>query len=68
MVLDQRGAAFNPVAIIAIQRAVDVTHLGTMNVAANHALMAASLGLMSHRHFELGDVVQCLLHLLFQVG
>jgi hypothetical protein len=40
-VLDQRGAAFHPVAVVAIQRAVDLAHLGAVDMAADHAVVAA---------------------------
>jgi hypothetical protein len=40
-VLDQRGEAFHPVAVVAVQHTVDHAHFGVVDVAAHHALHAA---------------------------
>ena len=40
----QGGAAFDPVAVVAVQRAADVAHFGTVDVAADDALQAALTG------------------------
>ena len=41
VVLDQRAAAFDPVAVVAVQRAIDDAHLGAVDVAADHTVKAA---------------------------
>src|SRR5689334_21097306 len=46
--LDQRGAALHPVAVIAIEDAVDLLDLGLVDVAADDAVQAASPGLCRH--------------------
>src|ERR1700685_2396970 len=40
-VLDERRATLHPIAVIAIQYAVDVAHLGPVDVAANHGIDSA---------------------------
>jgi len=50
-VLDQRRQALDPVAVIAIEHAVYRADLGVMNVAAYHAVGAASPGLPRHGFF-----------------
>src|SRR5271165_6213288 len=41
MVLDERGAAFDPVAVIEIQHTLHLAHFGMMDVAADHPVEAA---------------------------
>src|ERR1700675_2764263 len=38
---DKRGAAVDPVAVIAVEHAADVGHLGPMDMAADDAVQAA---------------------------
>ena len=57
-VLDQRAAAFDPVAVVAIQDAINLTHLGAVNVAADNALVATALGLLRNRHLKICHVIQ----------
>ena len=42
-VLDQRGAAFNPVTIVAVQHAVNVAHLGAVDMAAHHSIKVVTV-------------------------
>ena len=65
--LDQRCPAFYPVAVIAIQNTVNVAHLGTVNVPAHHALVATASRFIRDRYFEISNIVQGSLYLLFEV-
>ena len=47
-VLDQRSQAFDPIAVVAVERAVDGAHLGTVDVPAHHAVQAALAGFGGH--------------------
>ena len=49
MVLDECGAAFDPVAVVDVQHAVHLAHLGVVDVAADHAVEAAATGLAGKR-------------------
>ena len=40
-ILDQRGAAFDPVAVIAVENTVDLADLGAMDVSAHHGVDVA---------------------------
>jgi hypothetical protein len=42
-IFGQRRAAFNPIAVIAVQNAVDELQFGVMDVAGNHAVNTAPL-------------------------
>ena len=53
--LDQGGAALHPVAIVAVEDAVDDLDLGLVDVAAHHAVEAAALGFLRHRMLEVAD-------------
>ena len=50
-VLDQRRQALDPIAVVAVQRAVDHAHLGMVDVAADHAVHAAPACLARDRSF-----------------
>ena len=52
--LDQRRAALHPVAVVAVEDAVDVADLGLMDVAADHAVDAAPARLAGDRVLEVG--------------
>ena len=39
-VLDQRAATLDPIAIVAVQDAIDVSHLGAVNMATDHPVVA----------------------------
>ena len=55
MMLDQGGAALDPVAVIAVVDAVDHRHLGRMDVAADHTVGVSFSGLAHDSLFEIGD-------------
>ena len=54
-VLHQGGQAFHPVAIIAIQNAIDVPNLRMVDVAANHPLKAMFCRLRRHGLLKIID-------------
>src|SRR4051794_21113957 len=66
-VLDQGGAALHPVAVIAVEDAVDGADLGVMDVAADHAVDAAAARLACHRLFVVGDELDRVLDLVLEV-
>ena len=47
--LDERGQALDPVAVVGVEHAVDVAHLGVVDVAADHAVDAAPARLACQR-------------------
>ena len=61
-VLHQRGEAFDPVAVVAIQHAADVADLGLVDVAAHDAVEAARAGFTRQRLLEGTDVADGILH------
>ncbi len=66
-VLHQRRQALDPVAVVAVQHAVDVAHLGVVDVAADDALHAAPARLARDRDFEVADVADRALDLELEV-
>src|SRR5580704_801494 len=67
-VLDQGGAALDPVAVVDIGDAADLAHLGLVDVAADHPVDAAPARLVGDRQLVVLDELQCVLHLDLQVG
>ena len=67
-ILDQRGAALHPVAVVAVEDAVDVADLGVMDVAADHAVDAAPARLAGDGVLEVGDELHRVLDLVLEVG
>ncbi len=65
---DKRGAAFHPIAIVQIHHAIHGAHLGVMDMAANHAVKPAGLGVVGERGLKPVDRLHRLLHLQFQPG
>ena len=55
--LDQGGQAFDPVAIVAIDDAVDFPNFGTVNMATHHTLKAVFGGLGRHGDFKITDEI-----------
>jgi hypothetical protein len=53
---DESGQAFNPVAIIAIKNSIDMPHFGVVNMAADHAIDAASSGFASNGTLEIAYI------------
>src|SRR4051812_15837124 len=64
--LDEGGAAFHPIAVVHVGDAVDLAHLGVMDVAADDAVEAAPSRLVGERQLEPVDRLHCLLHLPLQ--
>ena len=63
---DEGGAAFDPVAVVAVEDSVHHAHLGVVDVAADDAVEAASTGLVGQRGFEAVDGFDGAFDLLFQ--
>ena len=66
--LDQRGQALDPVAVVGIGQAVDHPQLGMVDVAADHAVDAAPARLADHRQLEVVDEADRTLDLELQVA
>src|SRR5260221_11412260 len=66
--LDQRGAAFDPVAVVAVKHAVDGANLGMVDMAADHAVDAAAPRLAGDRMLVVVDILDRVLHLVLQIG
>ncbi|NJZ82794.1 hypothetical protein GO280_01406 [Ralstonia solanacearum] len=64
---DQRREALDPVAVVAVELAVDLADLGLVDVPADHAVAAAPARLVGHHALERVDVVDRVLHLVLQV-
>lgn len=65
---DERGEAFDPVTVIAVEHSIDHPDLGMVNVAAYHAICAASSGFAGDRGFEVTDVAHRPLHLELEIA
>jgi hypothetical protein len=66
-VLDQRGEAFHPVAVVAVQHTVDHAHFGVVDVPAHHPLHAARPCFARDGLFEVAHVADCALDLQLEV-
>ena len=66
-VLYQRSSALDPVAVVAIQDAVDLAHFGPMDVAANHGVDATLARGQRDRVFETAYVLNGGLGLVLKV-
>ena len=58
MVFDQGSHAFHPITIVAIQNAIYVTHLGTVDMAAHNPLVTTLLRLARHGTLKISHVIQ----------
>ena len=67
-ILDQGGAALDPIAVVAIEHAVDGADLGVMDVAAHHAVDAAAARFARHRMLVVVDELYGVLDLVLEVG
>jgi len=67
-VLDQRRQALDPVAVVAVEDAVDLAHLGVVDVAADHAMRAAAARFACDGDLEVVDVADRALDLVLQVA
>ena len=63
----QGGEAFHPVAVVAVDDAVDGLDLRLVDVPANHALESAAARLARHGILESGHEIDRVLGLVFQV-
>src|SRR5580700_24231 len=61
--LDQGGAAFHPVAVVAVKHPVELADLRVMNMAADDAVELAAAGLLGQRVGKGPDVLHGVLHL-----
>src|SRR5258706_4281868 len=64
--LHQRGEAFHPVAVVAVEDPADVADLRLVDVSAHDALEAALARFLRERRLEVADVVDGVLHALLQ--
>src|SRR6185436_12470989 len=67
-ILDEGGAALDPVAVVAIENALDGSYLGVMDVAAYHAVDAAAARLAGDGALVVADVLHGILDAVLQVG
>ena len=63
----QSGAAFHPIAVVAVQNAVDVSGFRVMDVAGNHAIEAAASGLTRQSMLEVRNERRGVFHLVLQI-
>src|SRR5271166_3156737 len=68
MMLDQGGTAFHPVAVVQVQHALHLAHLGVMDVATHHAVKAAAARLARQRALEPIDRLHRFFYLALQPG
>src|SRR5688572_17844861 len=66
MRFDQRGEAFDPVAVVAVEDPADVADLRLVDVAAHDAVEPAPARLARERHLELPDVAHRVLHAVLE--
>jgi hypothetical protein len=67
-VFHQCRAAFDPIAVVAIENAVDGADLCMMDVAAHDAVDAAPAGLCRDGHLVVGDELHGVLNLVLEIG
>src|SRR5271155_1419771 len=67
-VFDQRRAALNPVAVVAVENRADLSNFGLVDMAADHAVDPARAGLLGQRQLEIVDVSPRVLDLPLQIG
>src|SRR5262249_34985210 len=67
-VLDEGGAAFDPVAVVTVDNVTDRANLGLVDVAADDAVEAAAPRLVSHRRGVVADIFDGVLDLALEVG
>lgn len=68
VVLNKGGATFDPVAIVAVENSVDFFDSGMVDVAADHAVRAASFGKGNHAGLVICHKLQDVFDLVFEVG
>ena len=67
-VLGERRAAFNPIAVVAIENAANSPYFRVMDMAADDAVEAARARFAGERLFEIADEAGGVLHLQFEIG
>ena len=67
-ILRQRRAALDPVAAVQVAEALDVAHLGAVDMAADDALDAVLARELHHAVLELCDVADGRLGVVLEVG
>ncbi len=67
-VLDKGGAAFDPIAAVAVPVAVDVAYFGVMYVAADNAVSAFFTYFRDYGVFEPAYVFDRVFDLVLQIG
>jgi len=67
-ILDQRRAALDPVAVVAIEDAVDGADLGVMDVSAHHTIDAATACFARDGLLVVVDELDGVLDLVFEIG
>src|ERR1700743_588446 len=68
LMLDQRGAAFDPVAVVAVGDAVDLADVGVVDVAADGAVDMMTASLLGQHGFECTDELDRVLNLVLEIG
>ena len=63
-VLHQGRSAFDPVAIVALQDAIDGAHFSLVDVTTHHALVATPGGFVGHGLFKVRHITQGLFDLV----
>jgi hypothetical protein len=58
IVLYQGSTTFYPIAVIAIQDAIDHAHFSTMDMAAQNAVMPALFSFVGYGDFKISHVIQ----------
>ena len=67
-IFGERGAAFDPVPVVAIDHARDVLDLGMVDVPADHPVEATRTGFACKCVLEIADEAGGVLHLQLQIG
>ena len=67
-VLDQGRQTFDPIAIVAVQNAVDIANFSVVNMSAHHAIESVFGRLGGHGHFKVIDETDGLFDFELEVG
>ena len=68
VMLHHGGAALHPVPVVHIEDAVDLPHLGMMDVTADHPVHPTPPGFLGHSVFEVVDELEGVFHFQLQEG
>jgi hypothetical protein len=66
--LDERRATFDPVAVVAIENAIDATDLRAVDVAADDPVDTAAACFRNHRLLVVADILDGVLDFVLQIG